>query len=107
MEEIPAKSAVKKSEKRQRTGTASTLQLRMNVQERQTLHERAANAGLAVPDYVRVTCLGGKPLRTIRQYTPERMLLVKIKTALNRIGGNVNQPAAKANSAGFLTKAET
>ncbi len=94
----------KKSESRRRT--AKPLQVRMNAPERQTLEERAAGSGLSVSDYVRVMCLGGKPLRKIRQRTPERVLLVKIETAINRIGNNVNQLAAKANSAGFLTPAE-
>jgi hypothetical protein len=94
----------KKSEKRQRQ--QPPLQVRMNEQEWAIMRERAAQSGLSVADYVRVTCLDAKPLRKVRQRTPERILLVKIETALNRIGGNVNQIAAKANSAGFLTRAE-
>lgn len=104
MEEPSVPAAAKKSEKRQRT--SPPLQVRMNATERQVLDERAAQSGLSVPDYVRVTCLAGKPLRKVRRRHPNEVLLVKIETALNRIGGNVNQLAAKANSTGFLTAQE-
>lgn len=93
----------KKSEKRQRN---NLLQVRYSDDEWTALNERAAQSGLSRPDYVRATSIEAKPLRKVRQRTPERVLLVKIETALNRIGGNVNQIAAKANSAGFLTKPE-
>ena len=99
-----SKPARKKSERRRRK--APPFQVRLNDQERQALDERAASAGLAVPDYFRVTCLDAKPLRKVKERTPARRLLVQVETALNRIGGNVNQIAAKVNSSGFITRAE-
>lgn len=98
------KPARKKSEKRQRT--APPFQVRLSDQERATLDDRASRAGLAVADYFRVTCLSGKPLRKVKERTPDRRLLVQVETHLNRIGGNVNQIAAKTNSAGFITRTE-
>lgn len=94
---------VKKSNKRQRE---HVLRVRLHDLEWDTLAGRAAHAGLSIPDYVRATSIEAKPLRKVRQRTPERVLLIKVETALNRIGGNINQIAAKANTAGFLTRAE-
>ncbi|OJV19314.1 MAG: hypothetical protein BGO21_08640 [Dyadobacter sp. 50-39] len=98
------KPARKKSEKRQRI--APPFQVRLNDQEREAFDARASRAGLSGPDYFRVTCLGSKPLRKVKERTPDRRLLVQVETALNRIGGNVNQIAAKVNSSGFITRTE-
>jgi hypothetical protein len=98
------KTPAKKSEVRQRK---HLIQVRLNDEEAQIFQERAAQSELNVADYVRVTCLQGKPLRKVRRRHPERLLLVQIETALNRIGGNVNQLAAKANSTGFLSREES
>lgn len=98
------KPLAKKSEVRQRQ---HLVQVRLSAEEAQTLQERAVQSELTVADYVRVTCLQEKPLRKVRRRHPERVLLVQIETALNRIGGNVNQLAAKANTTGFLTREES
>ena len=98
------KPPAKKSEVRQRQ---HLVQVRLSAEEAQALQERAIQSELSIADYVRVMCLQKKPLRKVLRRYPERVLLVEIETALNRIGGNVNQLAAKANTAGFLTREES
>jgi alanine racemase len=80
-----------KSEKRQRTAHTT---IRLLPEERAELEKRAVEAGFSsLSDYVRVRCLNRRPLRP----RLDLQLLVKVETALNRIGANVNQIAAVAN----------
>lgn len=93
----------KKSEKRQRELIKN---FRLSTEEKNEFKRRCEEAGLSEADYFRAKCLEAEPLRKVKRRTPERELLVRIETALNRIGGNINQLAAKGNSAGFLTRQE-
>lgn len=86
-----------KSETRQRTAHTT---IRLLPEEKAELEKRTADGGFSsVSDYVRVRCLQRRPLRP----RLDLQLLVKVETALNRIGANVNQIAAAANTSRSVT----
>jgi hypothetical protein len=86
-----------KSEQRKR---GSVYGIRLLPAERAELERRASAAGFrSVADMVRVRCLSARPLRPKFDLAQ----LVKVETAINRIGSNVNQIAAVANTRDTVT----
>lgn len=71
------------------------FKVRLSAQEKKTLLELAASAGLSPSDFVRVQTVGSKPER--RKATPERAILIKLQAELNKVGSNANQIARAYN----------
>lgn len=83
------------SEKRART---AHLTIRLTPDERASIDEDAARAGLTAGSFVRQVLLGAPAPRQVRRPPVERGELVRLLGALGHIGGNLNQLAHLANT---------
>ncbi|MBL8554608.1 MAG: plasmid mobilization relaxosome protein MobC [Phenylobacterium sp.] len=83
------------SEKRART---THLTIRFTPDERATVDDHAARAGLTSGSYARQVLLGAPAPRQVRRPPVERQELVRILSQLGHVGSNVNQIARSANA---------
>jgi len=83
------------SEKRIRTHVRA---LRLSDDELTELSARASTAGLPIGTYLRLMALGSAGPRAQRRPLIERELLARLLGHLGRVGNNLNQLAAAANS---------
>ena len=94
--ELPAQRKRRSgSEKRQRA-TGPVL-VRLLPEERATVEEKAATAGLSLAAYGRACMLGDAGPRAKRRPPVERELLARTNGELNRVGNNLNQIARALN----------
>jgi len=91
------------SEKRART---THLTIRFSPEERATVDEAAARAGLTAGSYARQTLFGAPQPRQVRRPPVERRELARLLGQIGRIGGNVNQLARTANRGLPITRRE-
>lgn len=80
------------------TGTtrALRLEIRLTQDEQVNLFAKAAERGLSVSDYIRLTVLNSKPIAP--KATPERAALIRGLMELQHIGNNLNQIARVLNA---------
>lgn len=86
------------SENRQRQ---KYFNVRLSDDERAELTRRAELVGLNDADYFRQMCLANPPLRKSRRSTPDVQAILKLLARINKLGGNINQIAARLNAGGF------
>lgn len=83
------------SDKRIRTHVRG---VRLSDEELHQLNRRAATAGLPVGTYLRVQALGSAGPRAQRRPVIEKEILARLLGHLGKVGSNLNQLAAAANS---------
>ena len=100
--ETRSKNSLKKSgsENRQRQ---KFFIVRLLDDEQTEWQRRTSEAGLSPADYFRQACLQAKPLRKSRRTTPDSQAVLQLLAQVNKLGGNINQIAAKLNSGGYST----
>lgn len=91
----PGDRRISGSEKRIRTHVRA---LRLCDDELHKLNIRAAEAGLPVGTYLRLMALGEAGPRARRRPVIERELLARLLGHIGKVGSNLNQLAAAANS---------
>lgn len=75
--------------------------IRLSVEERAIINERAERAGLTAGSYVRYVLLGADSPRQVRRPPVERRELAQLLGELGKIGSNLNQ-LAKATNQGLV-----
>lgn len=87
------------SQTRQRV---KSVNVALTPEERRTVEDKAARAGLSLSGYARACLLGESGPRAVRRPPVELQLLGKAIAELNKIGSNINQVAHAANMGRIL-----
>jgi len=82
------------SETRQRSGL---IGFRVTAQERAEIEAAAERAGLTVGSYVRLTLLTEPETQPVKRPPSQAASLARLLGQLGKIGGNLNQIAARLN----------
>lgn len=71
------------------------LHIRLTAHEKKQIEDVAAEHGLSLSDYVRVTIIRSQPV--MPKAKPDRALFIRTLAELGKIGSNVNQIAHELN----------
>lgn len=73
------------------------VQARMTPSQKEEFVRRCQASGLSTGDYIRIACLGAKPLRATRNVSVDHKLITLAIGQLKRYGNLLNQIAKKLN----------
>lgn len=91
------------TEERQRS---LAVMARVTPEERAEIEAAAERAGLSVGSFIRARILSEPKTRAVRRPPVQAALLSKLLGQLGKIGGNLNQIAARLNTGATVTRPE-